>query len=154
MMVQRSPLILNRRRGFTLMEIILVVVIIMTLMAIVGPNIIHHADKQKENITRIQIGTIRQTLTNFYTQANRYPTTQEGLQALVTKPSGLSDKEWPGQLMETLPKDAYKHEFKYVFPSEHGMSYDVISAGPDGKFGTPDDIANFDDRKPTTNQNS
>lgn len=152
-MTQVSLMHGNERRGFTLMEIILVVVIIMTLMAVVGPRIVSQGAKQKENITRIQIQSLKANLTNFYTQANRYPTTQEGLQALVTKPSGMDESEWPGQLIDSVPKDGFKHELKYVCPSEHGMDYDIISAGKDGKFGTSDDIANYDDQKKTTDQN-
>lgn len=152
-MTQKYLMRRDGRRGFTLMEIILVVVIIMTLMAVVGPKLASQGTRQKENITRIQIQSIKQNLTNFNTQANRYPTTQEGLQALVTKPSSMDDSEWPSQLMEKMPKDGFNHEFKYTCPSEHGMDYDIISSGKDGKFGTNDDITNYDDVKKSTSSN-
>lgn len=152
-MTQTSLMRRNRSRGFTLMEIILVVVIIMTLLAVVGPNIVRQGTRQKENITRIQIRNLKQSLTSFYTQTNRYPSTQEGLQALISKPAGMDETEWPGQLIESMPKDGFSHELKYVCPSEHGMDYDIISAGKDGKFGTGDDITSYDEMKKTANQN-
>lgn len=131
------------RRGFTLIEIILVVVIIMTLMAVVGPKLTGQGKKQKINITKIQINSLKQSLQNFETQMSRFPTTQEGLQALITKPGSIDKDEWPGQLLEKMPKDGFGSEFKYTFPSEHGMDYDIVSPGPDKKLGTPDDIANY-----------
>ncbi|MEN6625204.1 MAG: type II secretion system major pseudopilin GspG [Candidatus Sumerlaeia bacterium] len=145
-MTQFSLIRRGARRGFTLIEIILVVVIIMTLAAVVGPRITGQGKKQRINITKISIEGLRTSLQHFETQMSRFPTTQEGLQILITKPSGMSDDDWPGKILEKMPKDGFGTEFKYVCPSEHGLDYDIISAGPDKRFGTPDDIANYSDQ--------
>ncbi len=132
------------RRGFTMVEIILVVVIIMALAMVVAPKLTGQARKQRENITKISMTAIKSALQNFETEMSRFPTTQEGLQALVTRPSGIDEADWPGQKLEELPRDAFGTPFRYACPSDNGMDYDLISAGADRKFGTEDDIANYD----------
>jgi general secretion pathway protein G len=133
----------RRRRGFTLMEIILVMVIILTLVSIVGPKLAGKARAAKVNATKIQIANLKTALQNFEIHASRFPTTSEGLDALVKKPSDLSDEEWPDKYMDEVPMDSWGKPFEYKFPSDHGKEYDLISAGPDKQIGTADDITNF-----------
>ncbi|MCE5229447.1 type II secretion system major pseudopilin GspG [bacterium] len=135
------------RRGFTLIEIILVVVIIMTLMAVVGPRLAGQGRTNKIRITRIQMDSLKGTLQQYETQMSTFPTTAQGLKILLEKPTGADADDWPGKLVDKMPKDGFGTEFKYICPSEHGLDYDLISAGPDKKFGTSDDIANYDDAK-------
>lgn len=146
-MIRRRPLLAatsqSARRGFTMVEIILVVVIIMTLAAVVGPRLTGRARTAKINTTRIQMDAMKGALQGFEVSVGRFPTTSEGLEALVKRPSGLSESEWPDKFMDDLPKDAFGQPFEYKYPSEHGKDYDLISSGPDKKFGTDDDITNY-----------
>jgi general secretion pathway protein G len=129
-----------------MIEIILVIVIIMTLAAVVGPRVVGKSQKAKVNTTRIQMNQVKMALQQFEIHATRFPTTSEGLDALMKQPSGLNDDEWPDRYMDKMPKDSWKQPFEYKYPSDHGMDFDLISAGPDKKMGTDDDIANYDDQ--------
>lgn len=132
------------RRGFTLVEIILVVAIIMTLVGLVGPKLAQRARRAKINATKIEInGNIKTALGQFEVNVGRFPTTAEGLAALVERPSDIPESTWQDPYMETVPKDAWGKEFRYVCPSEKkGKDFDLVSAGPDGKFDSTDDITN------------
>ena len=130
-----------------MVEIILVVVIIMTLMAVVGPRLVGKSKQARENATKIQMQSLKTALTNFEINAGRFPTTSEGLQALVERPSELDEDQWPDKYVDSLPKDSWKNEFEYTYPSEHGMDFDLVSAGPDGEFGSEDDIANYQENE-------
>lgn len=133
----------HAHRAFTMVEIILVVMIIMTLAAVVGPRLVGKAKQAKINTTHIQINSVKTALQNFEVQVGRFPTTSEGLDALVKRPSGLTEKEWPDKFMDEMPKDAFGMPFEYKCPSEHDKDFDIISGGPDKKIGTDDDITNF-----------
>jgi general secretion pathway protein G len=139
----------SKRRAFTMVEIILVVVIIMTLAAVVGPRLVGKAKQAKINTTKIQMSAIKTALGSFDVAVGRLPSTSEGLEALAKRPSGLSEKEWPDKFMDEVPKDAWGQPFEYKSPSEHGKDYDLISGGPDKKIGTDDDITNFAEDKET-----
>ncbi|MBX7246245.1 MAG: type II secretion system major pseudopilin GspG [Candidatus Sumerlaeaceae bacterium] len=134
----------SARRGFTLIEIILVVVIILTLAAVVGPRLFGKAKSARIMTTKIQIANLKNSLGEFEVHAGRLPTTQEGLEALMKKPSDLTDDQWAGPYVDSMPKDGFNQSFDYKTPSEHEKDYDIISPGPDGKLGTSDDITNFD----------
>ena len=144
-MSQTHVTTIRRRRGFTLVEIILVVVIIMTLVAVVGPRLVGKSKKAKVSATKIQMHAIKAQLQEFEINAGRFPTTSEGLKALISKPSDLNDDEWAGKYADKLPKDSWQEEFDYKYPSENGMDYDLLSSGPDRQFGSDDDIANYGD---------
>jgi general secretion pathway protein G len=139
------------RAGFTLVEIILVVMIIMTLVAIVGPRVVSRGKTAKVNATKIQMNSIKTALQQFEIHASRFPTSDEGLEALVKKPGDLTDDEWPDKYMDTVPKDSWHTEFQYKYPSEHGGDFDLISAGPNKKFGDEDDIANYSGEESSKN---
>lgn len=129
-------------RGFTFLEIMLVVVIIGILASIVGPRLIGRMGEAKENATRTQMASIKTALMAYEMRMDRFPSTSEGLSALVVKPSGADANQWQKQ-MDSLPMDAWKRPFQYAYPSEHGMDFDLSSAGSDGNFGTPDDLTNW-----------
>lgn len=131
------------KRGFTFIEIMLVVVIIGILMAVAVPQMVGKSEKAKKTVTKQSIQNIGTALSMFEVNAGRFPTTEEGLQALVTKPSGLTDDEWEGPYLKELPKDAYKQEFVYKSPGEQNKDYDLISKGYDKQENTADDITNF-----------
>ncbi len=127
---------MHRRKltGFTLIEMMVVVVIIGLLAALVVPRYIRQAEKAKRNTTKAQIKIIEQALAEFKLDTGRYPSTDEGLNGLVVKPSDYKG-DWPkeGYLPE-VPKDGWGNDFIYVCPGAH-KAYDIISYGADGKEG-------------------
>ena len=138
----------KRREGFTLIEIMVVVVIIGLLSALVGPRLMGQSDSAKRKTTLTQIAQIEQTLGLFYLDNGFYPTTAQGLQALVSKPGGQPEAlNYPdGGYMKRLPRDAWGREFIYVCPGTRG-DYDIISYGSDGAeggSGAASDISNAD----------
>ena len=94
----------------------------------------------KVQAAKATIHNTKTALQMFEVKAGRFPTTEEGLQALVTKPSGLGDDEWDGPYMESLPKDPWKQDLIYKQPGENNRDFDLISKGFDRNEGTEDDI--------------
>ncbi len=130
------------RRGFTLIEIMLVVVIIGILAAVIGPKLSGKTRGAKVAATKSSIEGLKTTLNMFEINAGRYPTTDEGLRALIEKPSDLSEGEWEGPYIEDWPKDAYGQEFIYRSPGVINSDYYLVSLGFDKREGTEDDISN------------
>ncbi|MDX8412150.1 MAG: type II secretion system major pseudopilin GspG [Mariprofundaceae bacterium] len=119
---------MHRQRGFSLLEIMVVLVIIGTLVAIVAPRFIERADEAKVQASRAQIENISQALKLYRLHNSRYPGSSEGLGALVqTDKSGK-------RYIDRVPKDAWGNEFVYLSPGVHG-EFDVMSYGADGKTG-------------------
>ncbi|MBI1784348.1 type II secretion system major pseudopilin GspG [Candidatus Sumerlaeota bacterium] len=129
--------------GFTFLEIMLVVVIIGILAGIVAPRLVGRTKEAKIAATKAQMSSAKTALLAYEMRVGNFPSTNEGLQALVSKPSGVEADVWQKQ-MDTMPKDAWGKPFQYAFPSEHGMDFDLSSAGPDGQIGTQDDITNWE----------
>ena len=121
-------------RGMTLIEILVVLTLIGIVMGIVGGNYLGQGEKAKQKAAKIEIEQIGQTLDLFRLEVGRYPTTQEGLQALITAPTGVSNWNGPYWKKNTLPKDPWTNEYKYASPGQHG-AYDIWSYGADGKEG-------------------
>lgn len=130
-------------RGFTFLEIILVVSIIVMLAGIVGTSLVGKSKDARIKAARIQMGSIKTSLQAFEIEVGRFPSSDEGLQALVTRPGSVDEQDW-SKGMERLPKDAWKEPFKYAYPSTHGLDFDLTSKGPDRTEGTEDDINNWD----------
>jgi len=121
-------------RGMTLIEILVVLVLIGIVMGIVGGNYIGQGEKAKQRAAKIEIEQIGQTLDLFKLEVGRYPTSQEGLQALITAPAGMTNWNGPYWKKSTVPKDPWGNEYQYASPGSHGP-YDIISYGADGKEG-------------------
>src|SRR5947199_10779604 len=121
-------------RGMTLIEILVVLVLIGIVMGIVGGNFIGRGEEAKRKAAKIEIDQIGQSLDLYKLEIGRYPTTQEGLQALISQPPGVANCNGPYLKKGTLPKDPWSNEYKYVAPGQHG-AYDIISYGADGKAG-------------------
>jgi general secretion pathway protein G len=138
-------------RAFTFLEIMFVVVIIGILLAVALPRFSGQTNQARMQATRLQMGNIRTALSQFEMHVGRYPDTREGLQALVVRPSNVSEQLWEGPYLDAeggqLPTDAWKNPFNYRSPGEHNKDYDLWSAGPDGREGTEDDITNWGSNK-------
>ena len=136
---------MKKRRGFTLIEIMVVVVIIGLLSALVGPRLIGQSEEAKKKTTFTQISQLDQVLGLFHLDNGFYPTTDQGLDALVKQPTSPPEaiNYKKGGYMKKVPKDAWGRDFIYVCPGEHG-DYDISSYGPDGQEGGGDDICNWD----------
>ena len=125
---------LREQRGMTLIEILVVLVLIGVVMGIVGGNFIGQGENAKRKAAKIEIEQIGQTLDLFKLEVGRYPSSQEGLQALISAPAGVNNWNGPYWKKATLPKDPWGNEYKYVAPGQHG-AYDIVSLGADGKEG-------------------
>lgn len=121
-------------RGFTLIEIMVVVVIMGIMAALVVPKLMGRADDARITAAKSDIATIMAELKLYKLDNQRYPTTEQGLQALVAKPtSGPSANGWKsGGYTEKLPKDPWGNPYQYLSPGLHG-EVDVFSYGPEGQ---------------------
>jgi len=135
------------RRGFTLIEIMLVVIIIGILAAMIVPNIAGRSEQARKTAARTDIESNLSTALDLYKMdASQYPTTEQGLIALLTPPSVAPvPVQWNGPYLKkkVLPKDPWGHDYVYVSPGTHNTdSYDLSSLGPDG-VESDDDITNW-----------
>jgi len=132
------------RHGFTLIELMLVLVILATLSAIVVPKFAGQSKKAKVVAAKTQIADFGTALDAFEIAVGRYPTNVEGLRALVERPVS-DDKDWDGPYLKTnVPLDPWGNEYVYRCPGDYNQDgYDLISYGPDGKLGGDDDIGNW-----------
>lgn len=142
-----------RNTGFTLIELLLVLVILGTLAAIVVPQLAGEGKEAKLTATKNQIKIIDQALERYEQHNDKYPSTEQGLAALITQPSGDPPTPgWKGPYLKSdrVPKDPWGNEYQYKSPGEKNTkSFDLWSYGPDGKQDGGDDIANWttDDKK-------
>ncbi len=125
---------LSDERGFTLIEIIVVVIIIGLLATLVAPKFFGKVEQSKVKTTYAQIELLGAALDMYRLDIGEYPTTAEGLEALRKKPAGV-ESGWNGPyLKKELPVDAWGHPYKYTSPGRHG-DYDLVSLGADGMEG-------------------
>ena len=129
---------LTNKRGFTLIEIMVVIVILALLAALVGPKILGRTDDAKIQTTKTQIRSLESALKLYKLDNGVYPTTEQGLNSLVAKPTvGTIPKNYKeGGYIESkqVPKDGWGNDYIYVSPGEHG-DYDLSSYGADGVKG-------------------
>jgi len=134
------------KNGFTLIEILIVMVILGLLAALVGPKMFGKVGKSRQKTAKVQISLFETSLDTFRLDMGRYPTTEEGLEVLREKPSN-SDK-WDGPYIpKRIPTDPWQNPYEYKCPGEEG-EYDIISYGADGKSGgekEDKDIVNYKD---------
>ncbi len=134
-----------RAAGFTLLEVMVVVVIIAIMAAAVVPNLIDNIGDAQKKTVAADIKSI-ETALNLYKLDNfQYPSTDQGLEALVSKPAGDPPATGWKQRLPKLPMDPWKKPYKYLSPGSHG-DFDLYSTGPDG-IQSDDDIGNWDTEK-------
>jgi general secretion pathway protein G len=127
-----------RNAGFTLVELLVVMVILGMLASLVLPNFFGQAEKAREKTALVQISTLSAALDAFALDVGRYPTSAEGLDALVDAPAGV--EQWDGPyLKKHVPKDPWGNPYEYKAP-QSSSDYAIISSGADGRAGSEDDI--------------
>ena len=127
--------------GFTLVELLVVMVILGLLASLVLPNFFGQAAKARAKTARVQIASLATALNTFALDVGRYPSSQEGLDALRSAPSGA--KRWDGPyLPKDVPEDPWGNEYEYRGPAQ-GSHYEIVSLGADGKAGGEGDDADI-----------
>lgn len=134
----------QRQRGFTLLEIMVVIVIIGILASLVVPNLMGNKEKADHQKAVSDIMALESALDMYKLDNSRYPSTEQGLQALVTKPSAQPEpRNYPqGGYIRRLPQDPWGADYQLLSPGQHSQ-IDVFSYGPDGMPDTEDDIGNW-----------
>jgi len=125
------------QQGFTLIELLVVLAILGMLAAIAVPQVLKYLGRAKEDVVKVQVQSIGTSLDLFLLDVGRYPTDQEGLQALVSRPGGLA--QWHGPYV-TKPSsliDPWGRPYAYHQPGQNGTDYDLYSLGPDGNSQPP-----------------
>ena len=137
------------KKGFTLLELLVVLVILGLLVALVGPRLIGRVGKAKTEIARSQIALLESALDQYRLDMGRYPSTEEGLQALVVPPEDEDLRaKWQGPYLKKkkIPKDPWGRPYHYRCPGEHG-DFDLWTYGADGEpggSGENQDVTNWD----------
>jgi general secretion pathway protein G len=134
---------LRRQTGFTLIELMVVVVILGILAAIVVPRVMDRPEQARISAARSNLAAVRAALDLYKLDNQRYPTTDQGLEALVTKPAAQPPPPNWNQYLERLPVDPWGAPYRYLEPGKHG-AVDVFSAGPNGRHGDDDDIGSWE----------
>ena len=121
-------------RGFTLVEMLVVITIIGLIMGLIGPRVLNYLSESKVKAAKIQMQSFSSALDLFNLDAGRYPSTAEGLAALVRRTPGV--EAWNGPYLKggNVPNDPWNHPYIYRAPGQHG-AYDIMSYGADGQEG-------------------
>ncbi len=129
----KQPL-LGFRLGFSLIELLVVLVILGLLAGVAGPKVLKYLGGAKADTAKVQIEEFGAALDLYQLEVGHYPKNSQGLEALVSQPDGVSRWNGPYLKKKTLPKDPWGNDYVYRFPGEHG-DYDIISYGADGEEG-------------------
>lgn len=138
-----------KNRGFTLLEIMIVIVIIGILLTIVAQNLVNKPDQARLVKAKTDIRSIESALILYKAEISRFPTTEQGLNALLVKPQDLPlGAKWNGPYLSgnKITKDPWGKDYVYLSPGEHVKAYDLYSLGADGQVGGEDadaDIGNW-----------
>ncbi|HOB21783.1 MAG TPA: type II secretion system major pseudopilin GspG [Bacillota bacterium] len=134
----------SRERGFTFLEILIVILIIGVLTAIVGPNLMRNIGSSKQVAAKDQIRILELALKQYFADTGQFPTTSQGLQALV-KPPAPSPEGWAGPYLDKeVPKDPWGRDYVYLCPGRvNTESFDLFSLGSDGREGGTGEAADI-----------
>jgi general secretion pathway protein G len=132
--VKQEPVRDAGQQGFTLVEMLVVITIIGLIMGLIGPRVLNYLSESKVKAAKIQLQSFAGALDLFYLDAGRFPSTSEGLAALVKQTPGVG--AWNGPYLRggNVPSDPWNHAYVYRSPGEHGP-YDIMSYGSDGQEG-------------------
>ncbi len=135
---------LSRRRGFTLLEVLLVIAILGILMSLVVPRLVGRQRQANVDATKLNIKSVGQVLKMYaIDHGGDFPTTGDGLTVLVERPNG-NDEQWQGPYVDEMPKDAWGNQFQYEYPGRHNSDgFDLASNGRDKTANTKDDLTNW-----------
>jgi general secretion pathway protein G len=153
-MIQMTPRLSHWRRrrllrkasaGFTLTEMLVVLTIISLILGLVGPRVLNYLSESKVKAAKLQIESFGSALDLFFIDAGRYPSSSEGLSALVQRPSSV--EMWNGPYVKggRVPSDPWGHPYLYRAPVENTPPYEIVSLGSDGREGgegTAADLSN------------
>ncbi|HSZ54962.1 MAG TPA: type II secretion system major pseudopilin GspG [Tepidisphaeraceae bacterium] len=132
----------NRKSGFTLVELMLVMLILAILAAVVVPRIAGRGEDAKKAAAKADITNISSALDSFEVECGRYPTSDEGLQALVMQPGNVPQGSWKGPYVKLVPKDPWGNPYVYVAPGQHSKDYDLYTT-QGAKDSTGNEINNW-----------
>ncbi len=134
---------MKKNKGFTLLELLVVIVILSLLAALVIPKLTGRVDEAKIDTAKVQLKELKRTLEMYKLDNGNYPTTEQGLKALVQKPDTPPEpKKWR-QYLDHIPKDPWGNEYVYISPAKN-HPFELKTKGPDGELGTEDDISVWD----------
>lgn len=142
----------QRQSGFTLVEILVVIVILSILATLVAVNVIRQPGEARVAAAKIQIKQLQTALQVYRTEQGRYPTQDQGLEALVRKPqTGIIPERYPSDgYLESreVPRDPWKNDYIFIAPGRNGESYEIISYGSDGEPGGVEDASDISSSDP------
>ena len=134
---------IGRRKAFTLIELLLVLVILAVLAAVVVPKFTGRSEQARAAAAKTDISMLDGALDLFEQDTGRYPTAEEGLGALIQSPAGVQNWHGPYIKRSDIPKDPWGNGYIYVYPGTHNQNgVDLSSYGPDGREGN-DDVDNW-----------
>ena len=127
-------LIMNKNKGFSLIELLVVLVILGLLAGVVAPQVMKHVGKAKSDSARLQIDDLGAAIDLYYLEVGDYPTTEQGLLALVTAPANTVNWNGPYLKKKKIPKDPWNRDYNYQSPGENGDN-DLYTLGKDNQLG-------------------